>query len=181
MAVLIEAISVVIRCESIARRFSGGVENFIASVPNGTLCSDGELACVNFMVPDDVKKYVEYLVGHGLIFKEFGTAVDLVVVDQKRGMAFDCEWAIFGEADWNNNPECPISVCQYSPSNIKHVVVPGGWDYVSSLSATSNFVDGENIPSGLKFVRRDGDLDVLRDESTGQEFFVRARAGVRLS
>jgi hypothetical protein len=145
----------------------------MASLPNSTLCSDGELACVNFMVPADVKKYVEYLVKQGLIFKKSDAAVDLVVVDQNRGMTFDCEWAIFGKADWNNNPECPISVCQYLPSNINHVVVPGGWDYVSSLSATSNFVDGENIPSGLKFLRRERDLDVFLDESTGQEFFVR--------
>jgi hypothetical protein len=175
MAVLIEAISVVLRCESIVKRFFGGVEHFMSSLPNKTLCADGELACVNFMVPVDVKSYVEYLVGQGLVFKESEMAVDLVVVDQKRGMTSDCDWAIFGEADWKNNPAYPISVCQYLPSSIKHVVVPEGWDYASSLSAASSFVGGENIPPSLKFVRGEGDTDVLRDENTGQEFFVRRR------
>ncbi len=173
MAVLIEAISVVLRCESIVKRFSGGVEHFMSSIPNKTLCSDGELASVSFMVPKDVKNYVEYLVRQGLVFKNDGIAMDLVVVDQRRGMTSDCDWAIFGEADWNNSPKCPISVCQYFQSNIKHVVVPEGWDYASSLSAASNFVDGENIASSLKFVRREGDSDVLFDENTRQEFFVR--------
>ncbi|MBC3919144.1 hypothetical protein H8L32_16755 [Undibacterium sp. CY18W] len=111
MAVLIEAISVVLRCESIVNRFSGGVEHFMSSIPNKTLCSDGELASVSFMVPADVKSYVEYLVRQGLVFKNDGIAMDLVVVDQRRGMTSDCDWAIFGEADWNNNPKCPISVC----------------------------------------------------------------------
>ena len=173
MAVLIEAISVVLRCESIVKRFSGGIEYFISSLPNRTLCSDGELACINFMVPADVKNYVEYLISQGLVFKDSEMAVDLVVVDQKRGMTSDCDWVIFGEADWNNDPTCPISVCQYFQSKMTHVVVPEGWAYSSSLSAGSNFIDGENIPSSLKFVRHEGDTDVLRDESTRQEFFVR--------
>lgn len=173
MAVLVEAISVVIRCESIAKKFFGGVERFMATLPNSTLCSDGELACINFMVPADVRKYVEYLVEQGLVFKKSDTAVDLAVVDQNRGMISECKWAIFGKTDWNNDPRFPISVCQYVPSNIQHVVVPEGWAYESSLSSTSKFIDEENIPSDLKFVRREGKLDILCDENTGQEFFVR--------
>ncbi|WMW80824.1 hypothetical protein RF679_00750 [Undibacterium cyanobacteriorum] len=173
MAVLIEAISVVIRCEAIAKKFFGGIENFKASLPNSTLCADGELASVSFMTPVDVKNYVDYLVEQGLVFKECDTAIDLVVVDQKRGVTSECNWTIFGKADWNNDPDCPISVCQHVPSKIKHVVVPEGWNYVSSLSVSSYFVDQENIPPSLKFVRREGNLDVLHDENTSQEFFVR--------
>ncbi|WP_255956668.1 hypothetical protein [Vibrio campbellii] len=42
MAVLIEALSVVIRCEAIAKKYIGGMVAFIAALPNKSLCSDGE-------------------------------------------------------------------------------------------------------------------------------------------
>jgi hypothetical protein len=43
MAVLIEAISVVVRLGAIFERFPKAWESFKAAVPNGTLCSDNEL------------------------------------------------------------------------------------------------------------------------------------------
>lgn len=84
MAVLVEAISVVIKCESIVKNFVGSTKAFLAALPNKTLCSDGELACVNFMVPADVQAYVEYLTSKGLAFKQSDKAIDIVVVDQQR-------------------------------------------------------------------------------------------------
>lgn len=66
MAVPIEAISVVIRCETILNSYAGSIESFMLAVPNKTLCADGELACVNFMMPSDVRVYAEYLRSCGL-------------------------------------------------------------------------------------------------------------------
>jgi hypothetical protein len=98
MAVLIEAISVVIRCEAIVKKFMGGVEAFMASLPNKTLCSDGELACVNFMVPTDVQAYVEYLTKNRLTYKQSDESVDIVVVDQQLGMTTVCSWYFWGQS-----------------------------------------------------------------------------------
>lgn len=173
MAVLIEALSVVIRCEAIVKKYSGGVDAFMAALPNKTLCSDGELACVNFMVPKDVQTYVEYLTGNGLTFKQSDKAIDIVVVDQQRGMTTLCDWVDFGETDWNNNPDQPISVCCAKPTKLNNVVVPEGWDYEKSLSVNYKYFDGKQIPEGLKLVRSENGIDVLLDEKTGQEFYVR--------
>ena len=58
MAVLVEAISVVVRREAIDRSFAGGWDSFVSLVPNATLCSDGQLARVGFMDPKAVERFV---------------------------------------------------------------------------------------------------------------------------
>lgn len=173
MAVLVEGLTVVMRCEAIVKKFTGGVDAFKASLPNSTLCSDGEIACVNFMVPVDVQSYIEHLTENGLTYKDDGKSIDIVVVDQTRGPTTLCDWVDFGEANWNNDPKCPISLCCAKETKLNQIVVPEGWNYESSLSANHKYVEGESIPDNLKFLRNENGLDVLVDENTGQEFFVR--------
>lgn len=173
MAVLIEALTVVIRCESIVKKFLGGVEAFKASLPNNTLCSDGELACVNFMVPTDVQNYVEFLSENGLIYQADNSSVDIVVVDQLRGMTSVCDWADYGKTEWNNDANCPISVCCARPTKSEQVIVPEGWSFNQSLSSNYKYTDSNSIPEHLKLVRSEGEIDILLDEKTGQEFYIR--------
>jgi hypothetical protein len=80
MAVLVEAISVVIRADSLLTAFEQDWEAFKAEVPNDTLCADGELARVGFMVPDDAQAFVEQLATFGLVFQDGGKARDLGAV-----------------------------------------------------------------------------------------------------
>ena len=77
MAVLVEAISVVVRRVAIEERFHGGWREFEAAVPNGTLCADKELARVGFMTPPDVEAFVSHLEMSGLTFARNGQAVDI--------------------------------------------------------------------------------------------------------
>jgi len=58
MAVLIEAISVVIRCETIAEKYPDGVDQYIQDCPNGTLCMDDDIVQVGFMFSDDVNAFI---------------------------------------------------------------------------------------------------------------------------
>lgn len=173
MAVLVEGLSVVIRCEAIVKSFFGGQHAFIESLPNKTLCSDGELASISFMVPRDVKTYVDYLTKCGLVFKEADKAVDLVVVDQQSGMTIDCDWAEIGESDWDGNPDQTIRVCCARPTKIDRIFVPEGWEYKKSLTANGKYVEGSQLPENLEFVRSENGVDVLVDKNTGQEFYVR--------
>ena len=46
MAVLIEAISVVVRADALLTKFAGGWDAFKARVPNQTLCADNDIARV---------------------------------------------------------------------------------------------------------------------------------------
>ena len=93
MAVLIEAISVVIKATTIVERYPGGWEAFEADPPNRTLCADGELIRVGFMTPDDVRAFVDTLAIHGIKYQGDGKAVDVVVADQQTGLLFPCDWA----------------------------------------------------------------------------------------
>ena len=58
MAVLCEAISVIIKKSSIDTFYVGGWNAFTSNVPNQTICSDGELVRIGFFSP----KYVEYFI-----------------------------------------------------------------------------------------------------------------------
>ncbi len=58
MAVLVEGISLVVRLEALQEKIPGGWEAFRSSVPNSTLCADGEVARVGFMSPADVEAFV---------------------------------------------------------------------------------------------------------------------------
>jgi len=51
MAVLVEAISVVVRRDAIDRSFGGGWRAFVSCVPNTTLSTDDQLARVGFTSP----------------------------------------------------------------------------------------------------------------------------------
>lgn len=173
MAVLIEGISVVIRCRSIVEKASGGVAEFMRALPNKTLRSDGELACVHFMTPDATRSYVELLGKTGLVYRgPDDLPVDVVVVDQHHGPMVHCDWLDFGRADWANDPRQPVAVCCARPTNNAGVVAPEGWSYAGSLTANGKFVAGDEIPSNLEFVRHEEGVDVLRDRDTGQQFFV---------
>ncbi|WP_374420569.1 hypothetical protein [Chromobacterium sp.] len=173
MAVLIEGISVVIRCRSIVEKVPGGIAYFMRMLPNKTLRSDGELACVHFVSPHETRSYVEALSGMGLRYKgDDGAAVDLVVVDQMHGPMVSCDWLGFGCADWDDDPRQPVAVCFAPPAVKAKVMAPEGWRYADSLSANGKFVAGVDASSNLVFLRQDDGVDVFVDRETGKEFFL---------
>ena len=77
MAVLVEGISVVVRVDAIIEKLSGGWIQFLELVPNKTLCTDGKLVRVGFMVPQDTKRFVDKLETRRLTFFDGRKAVDL--------------------------------------------------------------------------------------------------------
>ncbi len=86
MAVLIEAISVVVRADSLLKSFNGNWEAFKEIVPNQTLCADNEIVRVGFMTPTDVESFINKLEKHGLVFIGNGESLDTCVVDQIKGL-----------------------------------------------------------------------------------------------
>jgi hypothetical protein len=86
MAVLVEAISVVVRTDAIRTRYPGGWPAFRDTVANATLACDEEIARVGFMVPDDAKGFIDRLQARGLVFLRDGHAQDIAVADQQRGI-----------------------------------------------------------------------------------------------
>ena len=178
MAVLIEAISVVIRINVLFEKYPGGWNAFKKIVPNNTLCSDNELARVGFMAPQDVSAFVGDLQQSGLVFLHSEKAVDLAVVDQLRGPTTPCDWLEFGHISMG--PGQQVAVCRLAGSQSMQIFTPDGWEYEGSLSASQSFVSNENVNKDLKFLRTENGVDVYLNKTTGKEVYIgRTRGGSR--
>jgi hypothetical protein len=179
MAVLVEAISVVVRRDSIDRSFVGGWDAFAACVPNATLCADTQLARVGFMDPSAVGKFVEGLQAAGLVFLQAGKCTDIVVVDQQRGPTMPCEWLEFAHIPFGKSGgklaacwlfEGPrVAAGVHFPGKSIDLATPNGWTFDGSISERFSFVPNEDVVEQLKYLRTERGLDVFLDTSTGRE------------
>lgn len=160
MAVLVEAISVIVRADAILTHFPDGWDGFKAIVPNQTLCADGELARVGFMAFDDVESFIRELEDHRLRYLRAGEATDIVVGDQQRGLMVKCAWAEFGKIDWQGNETQKIAACRLSGSEIRQVVTPEGWTYNGSLSATFGFLPA-GVRATMEVMSKEDGIDIV--------------------
>jgi hypothetical protein len=171
MAVLIEATSVVIRADTLLKKFPGGWEAFKRIVPNKTLCADNEIVRAGFMSPQDVESFVKKLQGAGLEFLRDDEAIDIAVADQMRGLTSKCTWLEFGQVDISG--ECQrVAVCRLVGSQLTQVVTPPSWKFEGSLSSTFGFVPSEHAAKGMRYLRHENGLDVYINPITGKEIYV---------
>jgi hypothetical protein len=172
MAVLIEGISVIVRVDRIAAQFKGDFEAFKRLIPNQRFCADRELVQVGFMAPNDAKAFVSQLEGLGLRFlSEQRQALDIVVVDQQNGPTSECGWAEFGRVKIGPDSSQEVAVCRLLNSKVNQVVMPPHWKFEGSLSDSFRFVKTEEMKKEMKFLRREGGVDVYLDQSTGKEWY----------
>ena len=168
MAVLCEAISVVVRAHRALQAF-GSFEDFKRVISNATLVADNELMRVGFMAPDDVRAFVDLLGGFGLQYIVDGKAQDLVVVDQMRGPAAPCHWLEFGHIEMSG---CKVAAARLRGGSSKQLFTPEGWTVTGSLSQTFGFAPISVEGKGMKFLRREGSMDVYLNSMTGKEVYV---------
>jgi hypothetical protein len=171
LAVLIEAISVVIRADTLLNKFPGGWDAFKGIVPNQTLCADKEIVRVGFMAPQDVASFVKKLQSNGFEFLRSGEAIDIAVADQMRGLTSKCSWLEFGYVNLGSNGP-RVAACRLFGSQIIEVVTPPGWKFEGSLSSTFGFIPGEPAKKGMKYLRHENGLDVYLDPITGDEMYI---------
>ena len=118
MAVLCEAISVIIKKSSIDTFYVGGWNAFTSNIPNQTICSDGELVRIGFFSPKDVETFIFSLESQGLVFQKPSTRKnDIIVVDQHRGPTLHCDWIEFGK--FNIEENIKVSMCWLFEENRK--------------------------------------------------------------
>jgi hypothetical protein len=173
MAVLVEAISIVIRVDAIRARFPGGWVAFREAVPNGTLCVDDELARVGFMVPDDVKSFIDFLEANGLAYVNDSAARDIVVVDQIRGPSISCDWIDFGHINVDSDPSRRVAACQLrGGTGDARLWTPEGWTWEESLTRQFGFVPAGKEEASLEFLRHEAGLDVYLNKVTGKEVYL---------
>ena len=171
MAVIIEAISVVLRRSSIAERFKGGWPAFQRAIPNATGCQDDDLARVGFMTPVDVEAFVSMLEMGGLIFCQNGQAIDIAVVDQLRGPSVPAPWLEVGRIELFN-PPMNVCACWLAGKKLDGIALPAGWKFEGSLSDRPGFAAEGTEGDRLKFLRHESGIDVFLDLISGKEVFV---------
>ena len=169
MAVLVEAISVIVRNDSVRRFFEGGWEAFVQTIPNRSFCADDAIARVGFMAPADVEAYVSVLEAGGLVFRRDGQAVDFAVVDQLHGPTVATPWLEYSKIVVD---DMVVSACWLAGEDFSELAVPDGWNFSNSLSRAPGFVPSAEVDERMTILRREGGVDVYRDEQSGKEVFV---------
>ncbi len=172
MAVLAEAISVIIKIKSIEKKFFGGWEVFETLYSSRALCTDGELARIGFMSPNDTKEFVQKLEKMRLKYLQDGKAVDIVIADQQRGLAAKCDWAQFGRIPFDGDVSKLVPVVRSSGSTCNQLHFPDGWNYENSLSNKFKFVESNSVKDNVEFLRRENNKDVYRDKKTGEILYI---------
>lgn len=176
MAVLVEAISVVVRIDALRRSYPGGWEGFRTDAPNLTLCADDDIARVGFMVPDDARFFVEQLQRCGIRYLREDTAgpiaEDLVVVDQFEGPLVSCDWIEFGHFCIDGDPLRKVAACKFAGKHSPDLVTPAGWDFTDSLSEKTTFVPNGELSDRLKYLGTEDGVDVYLDKVTGRKKYV---------
>ncbi len=172
MAVLIEANSVVVKAESIVKKYPGGWEQFQNDVPNKTLCADGELVRVGFMSPYDAQDYVDFLENKGLVFQSHGTCVDIATVVQQRGFTIPCDWAELGNVFLDREQTQKVYACRIKGSTQRIVSHPDCWKYERSLSEDHIYVESDNMHKDMEFIREEGNVSAFRHLPTGRIVYI---------
>jgi hypothetical protein len=181
MAVLVEAISVIVRRDSIDRRFIGGWNAFLKIIPNATLCYEDELARVGFMEPGGVGDFINRLEQSGLVFLENRKAVDIVVCDQFEGPTTACDWIEFGKLPINGDNKVAaawlfegrrIMPGLHFNSRSFGLAVPAGWRYEDSLSHNGQHISETEAIKNLEFLRSENGVEVYWNKITNKEVYV---------
>jgi hypothetical protein len=171
MAIIVEAISVIVLTAAIETKYPDGWEGFVEHAPNQTLVSDGEIARLGFMNPAGVEAFVESLKVLGFKFDEESQTSEVCVVDQLKGKLSDCEWLAVGTTSIDGNESHKISAAMRVGSEIKQVITPDGWTYKDSLSSKHTYVPTGDVSSRLRYLRSVDGLDIFWDEDKGKEVF----------
>lgn len=156
MAVLAEAISVIVRKNAVAAHLPGGEARFLELVPNRTLCADAELYRIGFLSPEETARFTDALQDAGLVFLgDDTTAVDLAVVNQQHGATTPCPWLGFGRADPSGQGQwvslCWLRAADGTPADpvaalARHpLATPSGWRYEISLSRQFSFTPNASV------------------------------------
>ena len=170
MAVMIEAISVVIRTSTLKAKYPGGVWEYMSNVPNGSLCIDKYLTRVGFMVPSDVATYIQGLEETaGLTFIVNDAAQDIVVVDQNEGFTTYCDWAVTEFVDYQG---VKLRVCRDIDDHGDEIGFPYDWSLENSLYTTELFLRDEEAQNRLVYLRNQGASEVYFDKVTGKEVYI---------
>jgi Tetratricopeptide repeat len=166
MAILIEAINVVVKLDVLRTRYPGGIAAYEQDCPNRSFCADNHLARVGFLNAEEMEAFVARLDELGLCPLLDGCSADIAIVDQVVGPTAPCPWL-----SWGKHID-GFSLAWLEGTDPGPVVVPLGWTLADSQRVQADQPHPEAQAEGLEFVRHDEELDVYRDPRTGREVYL---------
>jgi hypothetical protein len=145
VAVVLSAYDLIVRVDAVGE----GMRGFVESVPNGTFCSDGSIACVSFMTEADRAHFVST---SQLLPGTFARA-------DKRTCSADVDWLEAGhhagvDAVWlRGAPREPLVVpVTWTPGDLEF----GTWD---------------EIKQHLEYLGTEGNVEAYLDRRTGKRVY----------
>ncbi|MRR36497.1 hypothetical protein EG829_17870 [bacterium] len=133
MAVLVEALCVVIRRSTIDMKYPGGWEKFEADHRELPVCADDEITRVGFTLPMPMRLLIRELEKLGFEYMKDGRSAEIAIVDQSRGFMIPCDWLEYGHVTIGDG-RSRVAACRSSGSSSKSIVMPLGWRLKRSLS-----------------------------------------------
>ena len=171
MAVLIEALNVIVRRALLEHRFPGGTAGFQELVPNQTFCSDEHLVRVGFMDPASVGEFVATLERYGLQLFDGSTFTDIAVVDQLRGPTAPTPWLTMGQV-----AQGP-AFAYLTGTSFGALQTPEAWTLASSLSNEQDiFTPLQDVEDQFEHLEFSDGVHRVRHRPTGQIRFIAGEA-----
>jgi hypothetical protein len=186
MAIILEAINVVIKHESILKKYPNGELGFLADISSfeAPWHTDREVSRVGFFDPNEMHTYLRVLEQRGLVFTMDSTYdnCDFCIVDMISGPTKPCPWLGFGrQRIFENGSPIGKSIENYSfgwlanKSRQKIVCdsksefmlgIEKGWGFVTALKNINNTPESI-IQTRLKELGlKDGKVEFINE--TGQ-------------
>ncbi len=162
MAVVTDALSVLVTVENLDEIYPGGLNGYIRDVPNSTFCSDGLLTRVGFMTPVDVQIFTERLMAAGLRFQAAEDS-HVGIVDQITGATYYWEW--FETTVISGG----IRLARVTGDDQEWIATPDSWTPEESLDLAQGFVPESDLGRSVHAVGElEEDLELFYDENEGR-------------
>ncbi|MDD9947043.1 MAG: hypothetical protein OXU20_38730 [Myxococcales bacterium] len=144
MAVLIEGVCLLLRCDAVERHYPGGVPALAAACTAEAVCADDDLMSLTFDDFDAAEEYLAELEQYGLRHLVDGMAGDAVLADPHIGPVSPCAWAEYSQAVVSADPQQRVAVCTMPGSEVATLCVPVGWRIAGSRSESLALADDDD-------------------------------------
>lgn len=134
MAVLIEGVCLLLRCDTIARLYPGGVAGLAEASPAEAICADEELLAPTFEDSDAAEDFLAELAVYGVRHLIDDMAADAVLADPFIGPVSPCGWAEYARVAVGGQPDRQVGACGWPGSDMAALQVPVGWRFEGSQS-----------------------------------------------
>lgn len=169
MAVLIEAVSVVIRRDAITKKYPGGWPAFVAETQVPSRCADNVLVALSFWEPTDADSCIESLVERGLVHLHHGAPADIEIVDQTQGRKHQAPWCAVFECYLDGDPTKTVTACSAHVIGEDRLFVPEGWVFEGSLSQRCRHFETAERERYISLLHQEDGRDIYHGPARGQD------------